>query len=237
MTLLEHLEELRNRLVWVILSVSVAAIAGWMLFDVVVEQLLLPAQPYLDEGPSQGKLVFTGPLEAFTVRLKVAMYIGFALAFPIVLYHFWRFVSPGLYAKERRYAVPFIASGMALFTLGVGFAYYTLPQALTFLIGPAITGDAIRPLLTAKQYLDFTLLYHASFGLAFEFPVVLMFLTLTRIVTSRQMASVRRHVFLGIAVVVAFLTPSVDWYTMTIMTVALYLLFEGSIWLSRLLKR
>lgn len=236
MSLLEHLEELRGRLIWIVASVSLAAIAGWIVFDDVVARLLAPARPYLKDL-SGGKLIFTSPVEAFTLRLKVAMYIGFALAFPIVLFHVWRFVSPGLHRNERRYAVPFVLSGIVLFGLGVAFALFTMPQSLRWLIGPEITGDSVRPLLGAKPYLDFALLYLAIFGLAFEFPVALMFLSLLRVVSSRQMARYRRHVFMGIALASALLTPSVDWITMTVLTAALYVLYEASIWLSRLVRR
>jgi sec-independent protein translocase protein TatC len=149
----------------------------------------------------------------------------------------WRFVSPGLHRHERRYAAPFILSGLVLFGLGVGFALFTMPQALRFLIGPEITGTSVQPLLGAKPYLDFALLYLAAFGLAFEFPVILMFLALIRAVSSRQMARYRRQVFLGIALTSALLTPSVDWVTMTVLTVALYTLYESCIWLARLLRR
>ena len=235
MTLLEHLEELRNRLIWIVLSVGAAAIAGWVVFDPVVEALLDPAERYLTA--SEGKLIFTGPLEAFTLRLKVALYVGFGIAFPVVLFQVWRFVSPGLRQQEKKYAVPFISSGMLLFAVGVGFAFFTLPQALTFLIGPAIAGESITPLLAAKMYIDFTLLYLLAFGIAFEFPLILMFLTLLRVLHSRQLAKYRRHVFVGISFFVAFLTPSVDWVTMTVLTAAMYVLFEACIWLSRLFKR
>jgi sec-independent protein translocase protein TatC len=236
MTLLEHLEELRRRLIWVLVCVAVAGIAGWFVFDRVVDVLLGPARPYLHDLTG-GKLVFTGPLEAFTLRFKVAIYLGFGLAFPVVLFQVWRFVSPGLHKNERRYAVPFIASGIVLFAGGVFFAWFTLPQALKFLIGPAITGTDVRPLLGAKNYIDFALLYHVAFGIAFELPVLLMILALMRVVSSRQMAKHRRHVFMGIAVAAAVLTPSVDWFTMTALTTAMYVLFEACIWLARLLRR
>ena len=236
MPLLEHLEELRNRLIWVMASVGLAAIAGWMVYDRVIEILLEPARPYLQDL-SRGNLVFTAPLEAFTLRFKVAMYIGFAIAFPVVLFQLWRFVSPGLHKKERRYAIPFIGSGIVLFAAGVGFAFFTLPQALRFLIGSEITGPNVSPLLGAKHYIDFALLYHAAFGIAFELPVVLMMLSLLRVISSRQMARFRRHVFMGIAFASAILTPSVDWITMIALTLAMYVLYESCIWLSRLLRR
>lgn len=235
MPLLEHLGELRNRLIWVIASVAIAGIGGWVMFDRVIELLLRPAAPYLDL--TDGRLIFTGPLEAFTLRFKVAAYVGFGIAFPVVLFHAWRFVSPGLRSAERRYAIPFLLAGIVLFGFGVWFAYETLPQALRWLIGTPITGQNVRPFLSAKQYIDFGLLYHAAFGLSFEFPIVLMALTLLRIVSSRQLAKFRRHVVVGIAVFVAVITPTVDWVTMGSMTLILYVFFEACIWISRLLRR
>ena len=236
MTLLEHLEELRRRLFWIFGAVGVSAIAGWVLFDRVVDVLLRPARPYLRDL-TDGKLVFTGPLEAFTLRIKVAIYIGFAIAFPIVLLQVWRFISPGLHKNERKYAIPFIGSGIVLFGGGIAFAWFTLPQALRWLIGPEITGENVSPLLGAKSYLDFALLYHVGFGIAFELPVLLMLLAVMRVVTSGWMARHRRPVFMGIAVASAVLTPSVDWFTMLALTISMYLLFEACIWLSRLLRR
>jgi sec-independent protein translocase protein TatC len=236
MSLLEHLEELRGRLIWVFAAVGLAAVAGWFAYDRVVDLLLDPARPYLKDL-AEGQLIVTSPIEAFTLRLKVALYLGFAIAFPIVLFHLWRFVSPGLHKKERRYAVPFIASGIVLFAGGVAFAYLTLPQALRFLIGEEITGANVSPLLGAKPYLDFALLYHAAFGLAFEFPILLMGLAMLRVISSKQMGRYRRQVFLGIAVASAVLTPSADWITMLALTMALYVLFESCIWLAKLFKR
>jgi len=236
MTILEHLEELRIRVMWVIGSVGIAAVAGWFLFDQVIALLLKPARPYLSDL-THGKLVFTGPLEAFTLRFKIAFVIGFVIAFPIVLYQVWRFVAPGLHRNEKRYAIPFIGAGLVFFATGAWFALLTLPEALRFLIGPAITGGNIRPLLSAQSYITFGILYLLAFGLSFEFPIVLMLLTLLRVISSRQMAKYRRHVFMGIAVFVAVATPTVDWFTMTVLTIALYVLYEASIWVSKLLRR
>jgi sec-independent protein translocase protein TatC len=235
MTILEHLEELRRRLIWIFAAVALAAVAGWFGFDWIVGVLLRPARPYLNI--TRGRLIFTGPLEAFTLHFKIAFVLGFCMALPIVLFQVWRFVAPGLHRNEKRYALPFIASGMVLFAGGVWFAILTLPQALRFLIGPVITGGVISPLLSAQSYIQFGLLYLVSFGLAFEFPVVLMLLTVTGVMSSAQMAKYRRHAFMGIAVVVAVVTPTVDWFTMTVLTVALYVLYEASIWVSRLLRR
>lgn len=235
MTLLEHLEELRIRLFWIIGSVTAAAAGGWFLFDRVVNLLLRPARRYLNL--TKGRLIFTGPLEAFTLHFKVAFVVGLCIALPVVLFEIWRFVSPGLHRNEKRYAIPFIAAGIVFFVAGARFAIFTLPEALRFLIGPSITGGVISPLLSAQSYIQFGLLYVVAFGLSFEFPVVLMILTTTGLLSSRQMAKYRRHAFMGIAVVVAVVTPTVDWFTMTVLTIALYLLYEASIWVSRLLRR
>lgn len=236
MSILDHLEELRARLIWIFCAVGVSAIAGWIAFDRVVQTLLEPARPYLKDL-THGKLIFTSPIEAFTLRLKVAMYVGFAIAFPIVLFHVWRFISPGLHRNERRWSKWFIAFGWLLFLGGAFFAWYTLPQALHYLIGPSITGANVRPLLGAKAYIDFGLLYLAAFGLGFEFPLVVIFAAIIGAINSRQMAQYRRHVFMGLAVGSAVLTPSVDWFTMTALTVALYILYEICIWITKLILR
>ncbi len=236
MSIVEHLEELRSRLIWIFTAVGLAAIAGWIAFDWVVDKLLQPARPYLTDL-TKGRLIFTSPIEAFTLRVKVAMYVGFGLAFPFVLFHIWRFVSPGLRRTERRYAIPFIASGFVLFLAGAWFAWFTLPQAFKYLISSHIAGKSLVPLLSGRAYIDFGLLYLAAFGLAFEFPVAIMFMSLIGAVHSKQMAKYRRHVFMGLAVASAVLTPSVDWFTMTALTVALYILYEACIWLTRLLRR
>jgi sec-independent protein translocase protein TatC len=235
MTLLEHLEELRGRLIWVFGAVGVAGIAGWILFERVVERLVQPVRPLLTDLTG-GSLIFTAPVEAFTIRLKVAVYVGFAIAFPVVLFHVWRFISPGLRGNEKRYAIPFMSAGIVLFGVGIFFALQTMPLALRFLIGPEVTGGAIEPLLSARQYLDFALLYMAVMGLAFELPVVLMALTLLGVMTSDQLARYRRHVFMAIAVMATVITPA-DPYSMIVLSAVLYVLYESCIWLSRLLRR
>lgn len=235
MSLLEHLGELRRRLLWVIASVGVAGIAGWFAFDPVVEALLRPACPYLAD-PESCELVFISPLEVFTLRLRIAVYVGFVIAFPIVLFHVWRFIAPGLRSSERRYATPFIVAGTVLFCGGIAFALYTMPQALQFLIGEVIRGEQLSPMLTAREYMSFAIRYLLAFGIAFQLPVVLMILALARIISSRQMAKYRRHVLVGFTGAAALLTPP-DVYTLVLGSVVLYGLFEACIWLARLLRR
>ncbi|HVL81659.1 MAG TPA: twin-arginine translocase subunit TatC [Actinomycetota bacterium] len=232
MTVLEHLAELRTRLMYIFGALTIGAIPGWFAYRDALRILLEPAEPYLPEG----QLIVTSPVDAFSLRLKIALYIGFALAFPFVLFHVWRFIAPGLRAQEKRYVIPFVISGMLLFSVGIWVAFYTLPQAMAFLIGPRITGPQVVPLLAARQYIDFMLRYLVVFGLTFQFPIVLMFLTISRAVSSKQLARYRRHVVLVIAVVGAVATPP-DPVSMMILSGALYALFESCIWLSRLLRR
>lgn len=233
MQLLDHLGELRKRLIWIVLGVGAGAVVGWIMYPQILVILKAPACPYLEDC----KLIVTGPLEPFHLRLKIAASAGFALAFPVVLYNVWRFVSPGLKSSERKWAIPFIGGGMLLFAVGIGFGYYSIPASLEFLIGPSITGPDVEPLLRAGEFIGFIQTYLLVCGLMFQFPVVLVALSLARILPSARMRKYRRHVFIAIAIVIALATPSVDPWTMGVFTGAAYLLYEISILIAWLLKR
>ena len=137
MSLMEHLTELRDRIVKCVVAVAAGAIIGFLVYDQLFDILIDPYQSTCEEDVDQSisgcRLLATDPLEGFSVRLKVSMYGGIALAMPVLLWQLWRFVSPGLYAKEKKYAVPFIVSAMALFAAGASIAYWTMPKALQFL--------------------------------------------------------------------------------------------------------
>ncbi|MFN2589141.1 MAG: twin-arginine translocase subunit TatC, partial [Actinomycetota bacterium] len=182
------------------------------------------------------KLVFSSPLQPFLVKLKVAAFLGLAMALPIVLYQLWMFVVPGLTRRERRYALPFVLSSLVLFGLGGWFAIQTLPRGLNFLLGFA-GSNRVLLLLTFDKYLGFVMLMILAFGVSFEFPVVLISLTSAGVLSSEQLRQWRRYVILGIAVFAAVITPSADWFTMTAMMVPLIGFYELSILVSRLLKR
>ena len=137
--------------------------------------------------------------------------------------------------RERKMAIPFVVSSMLLFAFGAMVAYWTLPKALNFLLGFA--GTQFAPLLTADRFLSFVMLVALSFGLAFEFPIVLVFLLLAGVVTTRQLRDWRRGAILGIAVFAAIITPSSDPYTMLAMTIPMVLFYEAAIIVGRLLKR
>jgi sec-independent protein translocase protein TatC len=241
MTLVEHLQELRFRLIVALAAVAAGAVIGWFLFDPVMDLLVDPYCDYWETVPPGSRptedcgLFFFGVLESAVAKLKVVGFLGLFLALPVVLYQIWRFVVPGLTSRERRMAIPFVLTSVFLFALGAAFAYWTLPKALTFLLGFA--GDQFAPLLTADKYLSFVMLVALSFGLAFEFPIALLFLTLAGVLSTRQLRDWRRGAILLIAVFAAVITPSSDPYTMLAMTIPMVIFYEGAIIVGRLMKR
>lgn len=230
MTVIEHLEELRRRLIISIAAIVAGSIAGWFLYDPVLRLLLDPYRRAT--GNPEADLVFLGVAEPFLVRLKAAGFIGLMLALPFVLFQLWRFLTPGLYPKERRFALPFVFSSVVLFALGGVFAYLTFPAALRFLLG--FGGAELTPLLTAERYLGFIFLMILAFGLSFEVPLVLQFLVLAGILTSRQLRAARRWAILLITIFAAVITPSQDPFSMLLMAVPMAVLYEAVIWTSRL---
>ena len=241
MSLVEHLSELRSRLIISLAAIAVGGILGWFLFDRVVQVLLNPYCDYWRTLPPATRptrectLFFFGALEPMLVKLKLVGFMGLFFALPIVLYEIWAFVVPGLTHRERRMAIPFVLSSVLLFCLGAGVAYWTLPKALNFLLGFA--GDQFAPLLTADRFLTFVMLVALSFGLAFEFPVALVFLLLVGVVTTATLREWRRGAILFIAVFAAVITPSSDPYTMLAMMIPMVLFYEAAIIIGRLLKR
>jgi sec-independent protein translocase protein TatC len=243
MTVIEHLSELRTRIIISFAAVAVAAIGGWFLYRPVVNLLTNPYCDFMRAHPQFAfdssnpcKLVFSSPLQPFLVKLKVAVFLGLAMALPVVLYELWMFVMPGLTSKERRYTLPFVLSSLVLFGLGGWFALVTLPKGLNFLLGFAGSSRVLL-LLTFDKYLGFVMLLILAFGVSFEFPVVLISLELAGVVTSRRLRQWRRYAILGIAIFAAVITPSQDWFTMSAMMVPLIGFYELSILVGRLLKR
>jgi sec-independent protein translocase protein TatC len=233
MSVVDHLTELRRRMIISIVAVAVAAIVVYIFSLDIIEFLIRYYRDATDGD--RDALVFTGPLDAFTTRLKVATYGGIVLAFPVWLWQLWRFITPGLNPNEKRYAVPFISASIVLFVLGAFVAMRTLEPALGFLLGQG--GTELEPLLTADKYLTLVSLMILAFGIAFELPVVLVFLLIARVVTTAQLGRARRWAILGITVFAAIITPSQDPYSMLLMAVPMYLFFELSIIIGKILKR
>jgi sec-independent protein translocase protein TatC len=233
MTVVEHLSELRRRIVISIIAVTLGAIVCFIFSESIIKFLIT----YYRDATAGEKdaLIFLGPLDAFLTRIKIATYGGIVLALPVWLFELWRFITPGLNPKEKRYAIPFVFASIVLFALGGLVALVTLPKALEFLL--EIGGSQLRPELTADKYLGLVSLMIVAFGVAFEFPVVLVFLLLARVLTTQQLRRWRRPAILIIVVFAAVITPSQDPYSLFFMAVPMYIFYEMSIIIGRVLKR
>jgi sec-independent protein translocase protein TatC len=233
MTVVEHLSELRRRIVISIIAVTLGAIVCFIFSESIIKFLIT----YYRDATAGEKdaLIFLGPLDAFLTRIKIATYGGIVLALPVWLFEMWRFITPGLNPKEKRYAIPFVLASIVLFAMGAFVAFLTLPKALEFLLD--IGGSQLQPELTADKYLSFVSLMAVAFGVAFEFPVVLVFLLLARVLTTQQLRRWRRPAILIIVIFAAVITPSQDPYSLFFMAVPMYIFYEMSIIIGRVLKR
>ena len=232
MTLVEHLTELRTRLVKTVIALAVGGVIGFMLYEPVLEVL---QRPYCAIS-EQCDFVVTDPLESFSIRLKVSAYVGLLIALPVVLWQLWRFITPGLYPNEKRYAVPFVGSSVVLFFLGSGLALWTFPNALEFLVN--IGGDSLQPLYSPGKYLSLVTFMMLAFGVGFEFPIVLVFLQMAGALSWQRLASWRRWAVVVIFVIVSVITPSGDPFTLMALALPMCLFYEVSILIGRfVLKR
>jgi sec-independent protein translocase protein TatC len=229
MTLVEHLTELRTRLIICVVAVAVGMVVAFLAYEWIFDFLIHPYRDIADGENSLtgGQLLQTDPLEGFGVRMKTSAYAGIALAMPVILWQVWKFVTPGLYPHERRYAVPFVASALVLFVLGAGLAYYTLPRALDFLID--IAGDGFVTAFSAGKYFQLITYMMLAFGIGFEFPIVLIFLQLAGILETDTLRRGRRYAIVGICVLVAVITPSGDPISMLMLSVPMVIFYEASI--------
>jgi sec-independent protein translocase protein TatC len=243
MTMIEHLDELRTRLITAIAAIGVGMIGGWFLFRPVFNVMQHPFCDFMTSHPNLApnpkdpcRLVYLSVTEPFIIKIKVVAFLGIALALPVVLYQFWRFVTPGLTVRERKYAIPFVVSSLCLFALGGFFAMLTLPKGLGFLLGFAGTKNVLA-VLSIGKYLGFVMLVILAFGAAFEFPLILISLMLVGVLSSRQLRQWRRYALVLIAVIAAVITPSQDWFTMSALMVPLIVFYEVSIVVGRILKK
>jgi sec-independent protein translocase protein TatC len=244
MTVIEHLDELRSRLIKAMGALGVVAIVAFIFYPTILDFLIKPLdalppelkERILTQGDSNDpNLTVTGPLEGLNVRLKVTAMLALIFASPFWLYQLWAFITPGLTIKEKRYALPFVGSSVLLFALGTTFAYVTLPAALRFLV--SIAGPDVTVLFGAQQYINFVGLMLLAFGLSFQLPLVLFFLGLVGVVSVQQLRDHRRIAAVGTAGMSAVVTPTQDPFTMLAMWIPLYLLYELTIFLLALRAR
>lgn len=228
MSLLEHLEELRSRIIVIAFSIVVGGIVGFLLSEPIIAIL----RAALPEG--RDTLIQISVGESLAVRLRVALYVGLALSVPVILYHVWRFVTPGLTRTERRLIWPMLVAAVLLFSLGIGLGYFVIPYALDFLLGLALPG--VETQLRLSEYISFVSTVMLAFGLAFQFPVLLLLLARVGILNYRFLSSRRRWAILAIVLFAIVATPGGDPLSSMILSLVMYALFEGTLQLIRRLR-
>jgi len=228
MSFLDHLEELRRRLIYSIIAVAVGFFACWAYAERIYEIVQKPVIEALKHNGVAERLTFLNPTEPFNLYLKTAFLAGLFVASPFVLYQVWMFISPGLYRHEKRYVLPFMSSTIFLFLAGGYFGYkLVFPAALDFLIG---YGKQFQPMITISEYSDLFLTVIIGLGVVFELPILVFFLSLMGVVTAGWMWRNVRYSILVIFIIAAILTPTTDILNMCIFAapmVALYLLSIG----------
>jgi len=220
-TLISHLVELRQRLLKAVVAIAIVfAPCAWFANDL----FTIIATPLIQKMPAGSSMIATSLISPFMAPLKLSLFVALFIAMPYVLYQVWAFVAPGLYKREKRFAIPLVVSSIVLFYAGVAFAYFVVfPLMFAFLTTTAPTGVQVMTDIT--NYLDFVLLLFFAFGIAFEMPVATVLLAATGLVRVETMTKNRGYVILGIFVIAAFLTPP-DAISQCFMAVPMYLLYE-----------
>ncbi|HTR44935.1 MAG TPA: twin-arginine translocase subunit TatC [Thermodesulfovibrionales bacterium] len=248
MPLTEHLSELRKRLIVSLSALFVGFLVCFNFSEDLFKALLFPMKfeigfrmtyPFAALIPSEIKnasLIFTAPGEAFWMHLKVSLVAGLILSLPLILYQFWKFISPGLLQKEKKYVVPFVIIASLLFLTGASFCFlFVLPFAMGFLL--TYKTASMTPMLSVGNYVDFCLKFILAFGAVFELPVVIVFLTRVGIVSPQTLAKNRKFAILFAFIIAAILTPTPDAFNQTLMAVPIIVLYEAGILVSRLFVR
>jgi sec-independent protein translocase protein TatC len=246
MSLKDHLYDLRHRLGLALLFVALGAIFGffwwgWNLFGLPsLGQIVIAPYcgiPVTDRFTQNGQcqLLQTKPFEAFMIQLKVGAAAGMAITAPLWLYQVWRFIAPGLYAKERRFALTFVAVASVLFALGAALAFYVVPQGLSVLVG--FGEGQFLTALSGSEYIDFVLALLLIFGVSFELPLIVVMLNQVGVLTYDKLRRWRRGILFGLFIFAAIATPGTDPVSMVALAIALSLLFELAIQLARIHDR
>ncbi len=233
MSVLDHLRELRRRLIIVVLFIAAGAVVGWVLYDPVLKFLEHPycsvPQKYRYHS-GNGKscdLIYTGVLDGFTTRLKVSFIAGTVFSAPFWLYQIWGFITPGLRKNERKYTVVFIAASTLLFAAGMALAYIVLSKGIQVLL--KASGEGTQALLTVNAYLSFVTLMLVIFGAAFELPLLVIMANLAGVLSAKVLKKSQRIAIFLIFAFAAIATPSTDPFTMCAMAVPMVVLFEGAV--------
>jgi len=225
MPFLDHLEELRQRLLKCILAVFSLSIISYIFSKQIMAILLRPF-------PRNEKLIFLSPQEGFMIYITISLFAGLILSLPVIFYQLWKFVRPGLYEKERKYTIRIVFFSMLFFMLGALFCYFVvIPYGLNFLL--SFAGDQLTPTIQIKEYLKFITLLILVFGIVFELPLLSFFLTKLGLITPQFLRTKRRYGIVAIFIAAAVLTPTTDIISQLLLAVPLMVLYEISIWVSK----
>jgi sec-independent protein translocase protein TatC len=237
MPLMDHIRELRNRVVKMALALAAGMTAGFVFFDPVWRFIQRPLCDAVIRGQTGcrtlgvNQLALTGPLDPFYLRVKVAFIVGVIVSSPVWLYQVWAFIAPGLYAREKRWGHLFVGVSVPLFLVGVGLAYVSLGRSMHYLLG--LTPDGVANIIYVDQYVSFVMAMMLAFGIAFEVPLLIIMLNLAGILTHERFRKWRRLLIFGVFVVSGMANPSPDPLTMVILggaCVALVELAELIVW-------
>ncbi len=230
LTILEHLDELRKRIIIVLISLLVTTVLSLPFAGSVLRILKLPAAGVL------GKLVVFKPQDAFMIYMRISFLAGFVLALPVILYQFWAFFAPAIEKRFKKYLVYFIISGSAAFALGCAFSYYILlPKALTFLLSFGV--DELEPVIAADSYISFVIGLIFCCGFIFQMPIFSFILTKVGLINAGMLRKKFGIAVVAIFVVAAVITPTTDVFNMMALAIPMLFLYEISIWVSAVTGR
>jgi sec-independent protein translocase protein TatC len=228
-----HLVELRSRLIKIIAAIGIGLVVSYAYKDWLFKVI---TKPLSDALPPKSFIIYTGMAEAFFIYMEIALFAAIFLTAPYTLYQIWKFISPGLYPKEKKYVIPFVLTSTTLFVGGVCFGYFiVLPPAFKFFV--SFSTDFLKPMFSLKEYLSLSLKFLLGFGISFQLPIFLFFMTKIGIVNPRMLSKQRRYAILIIFIVAAILTPTPDPFNQTLMAIPLMVLYEIGILVSKFAEK
>lgn len=235
MSLMDHLRELRNRIFKCALAIFIAGLGVFFLYDRLYRFLTHPyCEAIKHTSQKSCQLLYTDPISPFAMQMRVSAYVGILVALPVIFWQLWRFVAPGLYQKEKRYAVIFVASSVVLFLLGAALAWYSLPKIFEWLVDQA---DGALVQTKVDEYMSLLSLMVFAFGLSFEFPLLMLALQLTGVVSPSTLSAYWRHATVAIVAVVAIVTPGGDPISLFALSIPLVVFYLASIVIARAMLR